>query len=82
MFICICNGFTDRQIQVAVRQGEAHSVSDMYRCLGCRPQCGRCAPTVLKIMREPSADEAALQAVVANTDPAGVPVVRFGDAAE
>jgi bacterioferritin-associated ferredoxin len=52
MFICICNGFTDRQIKCAVRDGTAHSVSDVYRCMGCKPQCGRCAPTVLRVMRE------------------------------
>jgi bacterioferritin-associated ferredoxin len=71
MFICICNGFTDRQIKGAVREGTAHSVSDVYRCMGCKPQCGRCAPTVLKVMREttkltetlvPNAVEAALPA--------------------
>jgi bacterioferritin-associated ferredoxin len=52
MFICICNGFTDRQITGAVRDGTAQSVSDVYRCMGCKPQCGRCAPTVLRVMRE------------------------------
>ena len=53
MYICICNGITDRQIKVAIEKRAARSVSDMYRCLLCKPQCGRCAPTVVELMRQP-----------------------------
>lgn len=79
MYICICNGFTDRQIRVAARQGLVRSVSTMYRHLGCEAQCGRCSPTVLKIMREPVVDAglphagpspAAANTDVANPEPA------------
>jgi bacterioferritin-associated ferredoxin len=87
MYICICNGFTDRQIRVAVRQGTAHSVSDVYRCIGCKPQCGRCAPTVLKVMRE-SSEKRVPNVIAPEHGPAddpnrpGAPKIRFADAAE
>ena len=86
MYICICNGFTDRQIRVAARQGTVHSVSRMYRHLGCEAQCGRCAPTVLKIMREPVVDAGLPNArpAAANTDVAipGPAAGCFAEAAE
>ena len=54
MYICICNAITDRQIKQAVKDSAAQSVSDMYRSMSCRPQCGRCTPTVLGLMRQPT----------------------------
>ena len=53
MYICICNGITDRQIKMAVANGAVRSVSDVYRCMQCKPECGRCAPTVVELMRQP-----------------------------
>ena len=83
MYICICNGFTDREIRVAAKEGAVQSVSRVYRHLGCEAQCGRCAPTVLRIMREPPVDSRLPDAIAApaNTDVAQ-PVTPFVDAAE
>ena len=84
MFICICNGFTDRQIKGAVREGTAHSVSDVYRCMGCKPQCGRCAPPVRKEAALPAAGGCSAGEI--NHAPAKPPCraneVLFADAAE
>lgn len=51
MYVCLCNGFTDRQIRRAASAGEG-SPREIYRSLGGAPQCGRCLPTVEGILRE------------------------------
>lgn len=40
MFVCLCNGFTERQVRECLQDG-ARSVAGVYRCLG-KPQCGKC----------------------------------------
>ena len=45
MYICLCNAVTDRAIRHAARTPGC-SVSDVYRALGCAPQCGKCVPVV------------------------------------
>lgn len=40
MFVCLCNGFTERQVRQCLDDG-VKSVSGVYRCLG-QPQCGKC----------------------------------------
>ena len=40
MFVCLCNGFTERQVRACLDKG-AKSVSGVYRCLG-PAQCGKC----------------------------------------
>lgn len=50
MFVCSCNVFTDHQVRAVA--GEAASVGEVYRCLGCRPQCGVCARTIRKLLDE------------------------------
>jgi bacterioferritin-associated ferredoxin len=49
MYVCICNGLNDRDIDTAA--AEAETVAQVYRCLGCRPQCGKCVPLVLRLLR-------------------------------
>lgn len=50
MYICLCNGFTDGQVRrsAATQPG---SVGQIYKALGCRPQCGKCVPLVRDILR-------------------------------
>jgi bacterioferritin-associated ferredoxin len=45
LYICLCNGFTDRQVRRSVEAGSA-SVSQVYKTLGCVPKCGKCVPMV------------------------------------
>ena len=40
MFVCLCNGFTERQVRECLKEG-TRSVAGVYRCLG-KPQCGKC----------------------------------------
>jgi len=58
MYICLCNGFTDGKVRLVARNGEC-SVSEVYRALGCKPQCGKCVPFVRDLIRA----EASLTAV-------------------
>lgn len=51
MYICNCNGFTDRQIRTTLRSG-AKTVASVYRSLGSRPKCGKCIREVRSMLRE------------------------------
>jgi bacterioferritin-associated ferredoxin len=51
MYICLCNGFTDGKVRMVARRGEC-SVAEVYRALGCKPQCGKCVPLVRDLIRE------------------------------
>lgn len=50
MYICLCNGFTDRQVRCHA-DASCSSVSEVYRRLGCAPQCGKCVPVVREILK-------------------------------
>lgn len=53
MIVCSCNVLSDKQVRDAVDTDCAPKrVSEVYFCLGCSPQCGRCARTIRDIMRE------------------------------
>lgn len=45
MYVCLCHGFTERQVDACV-QGGARSVADVYRRLEVRPQCGKCVTEI------------------------------------
>jgi len=42
MYVCICNGYTDKQIRGVVREGGVHSAEDAYQALGNGFCCGAC----------------------------------------
>lgn len=50
MIVCSCNVLTDTQVRAAFADGGARSPGSVYKCLGCRAQCGRCAPTIRKLI--------------------------------
>jgi len=50
MYVCLCNGYTDRQIR-STASGCA-TVSDVYRSLGSPPRCGKCVPMVADMCRD------------------------------
>jgi len=50
VYVCLCNGLTDRQVQQAVAAGAA-AVKEIYAACACRAQCGRCAKTLRELMR-------------------------------
>ncbi|EKV30149.1 hypothetical protein C882_4549 [Caenispirillum salinarum AK4] len=41
MYVCICNGLTDKDFTRAARAG-ATTVGQAFGVLGERPQCGKC----------------------------------------
>ena len=49
MYVCLCHGFTDKQVKRAVAEGR-RSMSEIYRCLGGKPRCGKCVGEVRAIV--------------------------------
>ena len=52
MIVCSCNVLSDSQVRTAVSTATPRSAAQVYGCLGCSPQCGRCATTIRRIMDE------------------------------
>jgi bacterioferritin-associated ferredoxin len=54
MIVCSCNVFSDRDVRSAIDSASARpaTANQVYGCLGCSPQCGRCARTIRRIMDE------------------------------
>jgi bacterioferritin-associated ferredoxin len=52
MIVCSCNVLSDNQVRTAVSTAAPRSAAQVYGCLGCSPQCGRCAATIRRIMDE------------------------------
>jgi bacterioferritin-associated ferredoxin len=52
MIVCSCNVLSDSQIRTAVADATPRSAAQVYGCLGCSPQCGRCIRTIRKLMDE------------------------------
>ncbi|MFG1419800.1 (2Fe-2S)-binding protein [Xanthobacter sp. V0B-10] len=51
MIVCSCNVFSDRQVIDAISSAQnMRTPGEVYRCLGCAPQCGRCARTIRTLM--------------------------------
>jgi len=61
MIVCSCNVFTDHDVRGALASGERcpRTAGEVYRCLGCSAQCGRCARTIRRLMDEVTAGEPA-----------------------
>ena len=51
MYVCLCMGVTDSQIQDAVREG-ATTVRGLRKKLGCTGQCGKCKQQVRELRDE------------------------------
>ena len=68
MIVCSCNVLTDHDVRHVVTTSEDPlTASDVYGCLGCSRQCGRCTRTIRRIMDEatPERDPVASAAVPA-----------------
>ena len=54
MIVCSCNVLTDHDVRATLSASEAapRTTGQVYNCLGCSPQCGRCARTIWRIMNE------------------------------
>jgi bacterioferritin-associated ferredoxin len=51
MYVCLCNAITDRDFRTHAER-EGSTVSAVYRSLGKKPQCGKCAPFVRQLLRQ------------------------------
>jgi bacterioferritin-associated ferredoxin len=51
MYVCLCNGITDRQIAQAAQCG-ARSPEDLAQRLGVGLGCGRCVSCAEAVLRE------------------------------
>jgi bacterioferritin-associated ferredoxin len=53
MIVCSCNVLSDHDVRSAVATPQSPKTArQVYGCLGCSPQCGRCARTIMRIMEE------------------------------
>ena len=62
MYVCICNGLTDRDFRRAGQAG-ALTVAKAFNHLGEKPECGRCFSCARQVIKEAQAEiEAAASA--------------------
>jgi bacterioferritin-associated ferredoxin len=52
MIVCSCNVLSDHDVRAALGAGAPRTARQVYGCLGCNPQCGRCVRTIRAIMDE------------------------------
>jgi bacterioferritin-associated ferredoxin len=54
MIICSCNVLTDSDVRAVLTTAEAtpRTLRQVYGCLGCSLECGRCARTIRRIINE------------------------------
>jgi bacterioferritin-associated ferredoxin len=54
MIVCSCNVLSDHDVRDAVRSAEdlPRHPKQVYGCLGCSAECGRCARTIKTIIDE------------------------------
>jgi bacterioferritin-associated ferredoxin len=51
MIVCSCNVFSDGDVRACLEgPGCPRTPAEVYRCLGCSPECGHCARTIRGIM--------------------------------
>lgn len=51
MYVCLCHGFTDRQVRAAITEG-AGSTQAIFRHFDSKPRCGKCVSTVRELLDE------------------------------
>ena len=54
MIVCSCNVISDHDVRAALSRDATapRTAGEVYGCLGCSAQCGRCARTIRRIMDE------------------------------
>jgi bacterioferritin-associated ferredoxin len=54
LIVCSCNVLTDDDVRSAVSASAdpARTARQIYGCLGCSAECGRCARTINKIIKD------------------------------
>lgn len=54
MIVCSCNVLSDQDVRQAVKTADdaLRNAKQIYDCLGCSAECGRCARTIKRIIDE------------------------------
>jgi bacterioferritin-associated ferredoxin len=57
MIICSCNVISDRDVRTAIAGAdiELRTTYQVFGCLGCNAECGRCATSIRRVMLEANA---------------------------
>lgn len=55
MYICICKGITDKQIQDAVTSRNSNNPKEILKALGVGSDCGTCVEDAVNTLLEQSA---------------------------
>lgn len=63
MYVCLCNGFTCRDVRKAIGEG-ASSVGGVFRACDARPNCGRCKEVIRDYLAEAEPAVPALPALL------------------
>lgn len=79
MIVCSCNVLSDHAVRGCLSGPDCpRTPAQVYRCLGCSPQCGRCAVTIRKILR--GAEAASADAGACASPCPACPQARIADA--
>lgn len=52
MYVCICKGITEKQIQEAVTSRKSHNPKDILKALGVGSDCGTCVEDAVNALLE------------------------------
>ncbi|MEM1103383.1 MAG: (2Fe-2S)-binding protein [Pseudomonadota bacterium] len=51
MYVCICNALRERTLSSAIQTLGQPTVGEVYKALGCKPQCGKCISDIASMLR-------------------------------
>ncbi len=54
MYVCICNGITEKQVQEAVTSRNSNNPKEILKALGVGTDCGTCVESAVKALIEKS----------------------------
>jgi bacterioferritin-associated ferredoxin len=50
MYVCVCNGLTERDVRSAARSCTRRQPKDVYGHLGCSVECGSCVSHARRVI--------------------------------
>lgn len=56
MYVCLCNGVTERAVREAAASG-ARDLADLIAMTGCAAGCGSCAETAVQVLQQSRAEQ-------------------------
>lgn len=52
MWICVCNSIRERDMREAITTKQLTDADDVYDAFDCQPKCGKCRPTICRLIDE------------------------------